>query len=127
MVTSKRKINELVRENHVRGSDDPRLYTLTGLRRRGVPPTAILAFIDELGVTKSAAEIDVRRFEQTVRSFLETTVPRLMLIVDPVLVVIDDLPDDHLEMLDVPFSKDPVFGVSGPTPGHIFLSSSRTC
>lgn len=111
VVTSKRKIADLVSNNHVRGWDDPRLYTLIGLRRRGVPPDAILAFVNGLGVTKAVVQIAVNRFEQTVRDSLEFSVPRLMLVVDPILVVIDGLPDDHLEMIEVPFSRDPSFGV----------------
>ncbi len=111
VITSKRKIKDLVSRELVRGWDDPRLHTLSGLRRRGVPPGAILAFINDLGVTKSVSEIQIKRFEYSVRNFLESSVPRLMLIVDPVLVIIDDLPDDHLEMVEVPFSKDPSFDV----------------
>ena len=103
---------DLVEQQQVRGWDDPRLYTLNGLRRRGVPPGAILAFVNELGVTKATAKIEVKRFEQSVRVFLESTVPRLMLIMDPILVIIDNLPDDYLELIEVPFSKDSSFGVS---------------
>jgi len=111
-VLSKRKIIQLVEKKHVQGFDDPRLYTLPGLRRRGVPPGSILAFVNELGVTKSATNIEIKRFETSVRRYLEVTVPRLMLVLDPIKVVIDDLPDDHLEMLEMPFSKDPSYGVS---------------
>ena len=94
------------------GWNDPRLYTLIALRRRGIPPGAILSFVNELGVTKAKSNIEVVRFEQSVRRYLEYTVPRLMLVLDPVPVVLDNLPDDHLEMCEVPFSKDPAFGVS---------------
>ena len=111
VVTSKRKIADLVRNNQVRDWDDPRLFTLVGLRRRGVPPDAILAFVNELGVTKAVVQIAVNRFEQVVRESLEFSVPRLMVVVDPILVIIDDLPDDHLEMVEVPFSRDSSFGV----------------
>ncbi|KAI9675030.1 MAG: hypothetical protein M1817_001436 [Caeruleum heppii] len=109
-VLSKRKIQQLVEENHVRGWDDPRLYTLVALRRRGVPPGAILAFVNELGVTKGVTNIDIKRFEQTIRGYLESTVPRLMLVPDPILVIIDNLSDDHLEMLEVPFAKEASYG-----------------
>lgn len=112
-VLSKRKLNQLVRENHVRGWDDPRLYTLIGLRRRGIPPGAIRAFVNELGVTKNVTNIEINRFEQSIRSYLEFSVPRLMMVLDPIEVIIDDLPDDHLEMIEQPFApKDPSFGVS---------------
>lgn len=99
-------------EGHVRSWDDARLYTLPALRRRGVPPGAILAFVNELGVSKATAVIETKRFETTVRRYLEITVPRLMLVLEPLQVVIDDLSDDHLEFLESPFSKDPSFGVS---------------
>ena len=109
-VLSKRKIKELIVHGHVTGYDDPRLYTLPALRRRGIPPEAILAFVNELGVTKANSNIQIKRFETSVRKYLEFTVPRLMLVLDPVKVIIDDLPDDHLEMVEVPFAKDPAVG-----------------
>lgn len=112
-VLSKRKLLKLVQDGHVRGWNDPRLYTLISLRRRGVPPGAILSFVNELGVTKSVTNIEIVRFEQSIRSYLEFSVPRLMMVLDPIPVIIDDLADDHLEMLEQPFSpKDPSFGVS---------------
>ncbi|MCJ1361137.1 hypothetical protein MMC16_000234 [Acarospora aff. strigata] len=109
-VLSKRKIIELVTGKYVSGWDDPRLYTLIALRRRGVPPGAILSFVNELGVTKATTNIEIARFEQSVRRYLETTVPRLMLVLNPIPVIIDNLPDDYLEMLELPFSKDPAYG-----------------
>ena len=115
-VLSKRRIIELVSRNHVRGWDDPRLYTLIALRRRGVPPGAILSFVNELGVTKATTNIQTKRFDQSVRRYLEVTVPRLMLILDPIRVVIDNLPDDFLEMIELPFSKDLTYGVSNFIP-----------
>lgn len=84
-VLSKRKIIKLIENGCVRGWDDPRLYTLIALRRRGVPPGAILAFVNELGVTKAKTTIDIKRYEQVVRKYLETTVPRLMLLLDPLI------------------------------------------
>lgn len=109
-VLSKRKIAKLVNDGIVRGWDDPRLYTLIALRRRGVPPGAILSFVNELGVSTALTNIQIVRFEQTVRRYLEQTVPRLMLILDPIEVIIDDLPNDYLEEVDVPFGKDPSIG-----------------
>lgn len=111
---SKRKILELVKHGYVCAWDDPRLYTLIALRRRGVPPGAILSFVNELGVTKATSNIESKRFEASVRRYLELTVPRLMLVLEPLVVIIDDLPDDHLEMIDLPFSKDPAHGVCAP-------------
>ncbi|KAL8870068.1 MAG: hypothetical protein Q9174_003801 [Haloplaca sp. 1 TL-2023] len=109
-VLSKRKIVELVNNGHVRAWDDPRLYTLIALRRRGIPPGAILFFVNELGVTKATTNIELHRFETSVRRYLELTVPRLMLVLEPLPVIIDDLDDDHLEMVEVPFSKNPAYG-----------------
>ena len=108
---SKRKIAKLVGDKIVRGWDDPRLYTLAALRRRGVPPGAILSFVNELGVSTALTNIQLVRFEQTVRRYLEQTVPRVMLVLDPIPVIIDDLPEDYLEEIELPFSpKDPAMG-----------------
>ncbi|KAL8969172.1 MAG: hypothetical protein Q9183_002121 [Haloplaca sp. 2 TL-2023] len=110
-VLSKRKLLELVKNNFVRGWDDARLYTLIGLRRRGIPPGAILSFVNELGVSTALTNIQITRFEQTVRRYLEQTVPRLMLVLDPIPVIIDNLPEDYVEEVELPFSpKDPTFG-----------------
>jgi len=109
-VLSKRKIKALVDQNIVRDWDDPRLFTLIGLRRRGVPPGAILSFVNELGVSTALTNIQTVRFEQTVRRYLEQTVPRLMLVLDPIPVIIDNLPDDYVEEVEVPFGKDPAMG-----------------
>ena len=101
----------MVDEKRVRGWDDPRLYTLVALRRRGVPPGAILAFVNELGVSTALTNIQLARFDQTVRKHLETTVPRLMLVLNPVHVIIDNLPEDYLEEIELPFDpKDPSRG-----------------
>ena len=106
---SKRVLKSLVQEKIVRGWDDPRLYTLIAIRRRGIPPGAILSFINELGVTTARTVIQIARFEQSVRRYLEYTVPRLMMVLDPVAVEIEDL--DAPQVLDVPFSaKDAKFG-----------------
>lgn len=102
-VMSKRKIKKLVEDHYVRGWDDPRLLTLVAIRRRGIPPGAILSFINELGVTTNTANIQVARFENSIRKFLEDTVPRLMMILDPVEVVLDNLPETHEEMIKLPF------------------------
>lgn len=107
-VLSKRKIMKLVTGGYVRAWDDPRLYTLIAIKRRGVPPGAILEFVNELGVTTSPTTIQIARFEQTIRKYLERTVPRLMLVLDPIPVVIEDA--EELE-LDLPFSpKIPAMG-----------------
>ncbi|KJZ79454.1 Putative glutamine--tRNA ligase [Hirsutella minnesotensis 3608] len=107
-VLSKRKILKLVEEKIVRDWDDPRLYTLIAIRRRGVPPGAILEFVNELGVTTNITTIQIQRFEQTIRKYLEKTVPRLMMILDPIPLVIEDAETIDIEL---PFSpKDPKMG-----------------
>ncbi|RYP76554.1 hypothetical protein DL769_003613 [Monosporascus sp. CRB-8-3] len=107
-VLSKRKILKLVSEGIVRDWDDPRLFTLIAIKRRGVPPGAILEFVNELGVTTAPSVIQVKRFDQSIRRYLERTVPRLMLVLDPLPVVIEGA--EELE-LDVPFSpKVPEMG-----------------
>lgn len=94
--------------------------------RRGIPPGAILSFVNELGVTKNVTNIEIVRFEQSIRSYLEFSVPRLMMVLDPVLVIIDDLPDGHLEWLEQPFSpKDPSFGTHElPFTGRVYIDRS---
>ncbi|CCG83376.1 Probable glutaminyl-tRNA synthetase [Taphrina deformans PYCC 5710] len=110
-VMSKRKIEKLVNLKHVRDWNDPRLYTLVALRRRGVPPGAILAFVAELGVTTSVTNIQIAKFENVVRNYLEQTVPRLMVILEPVKVILENVADDFLEECKVPFnSKDAAMG-----------------
>ncbi|KAL4897957.1 tRNA synthetases class I, catalytic domain-containing protein [Aspergillus ambiguus] len=110
-VMSKRSLKQLVDQGHVRGWDDPRLYTLIAIRRRGVPPGAIHSFINELGVTTSLSIIPIARFEQSVRRYLETSVPRVMLVLDPIRVVIQDMGDLDGQELELPFSpKQPEFG-----------------
>ncbi|KAI1125498.1 glutaminyl-tRNA synthetase-like protein [Nemania abortiva] len=107
-VLSKRKIMKLVDNKIVRGWDDPRLFTLIAIKRRGVPPGAIVEFVSELGVTTAPSVIQISRFEQTVRRYLERTVPRLMLVLDPIPVVIEDAEEAEV---DVPFSpKNPAMG-----------------
>lgn len=126
VVLSKRKLTALVQKGYVHDWDDPRLYTLIALRRRGVPPGAILSFVNDLGVTKANTFIEVTRFEQYLRKYLETTVPRLNVIIDPLPVVIENLPDNYIEMVDIPFSKDPAFGShSIPFCKTVYIVSSR--
>lgn len=104
-VLSKRKILKLVDEKVVRDWDDPRLYTLMGLRRRGIPPGAIRSFVAELGVSDNVTIIQLVRLETATRKYLERTVPRLMLVPDPIKVIIDDLPADHLEDIPLDFMR----------------------
>ena len=87
----------------VGGWDDPRLFTLVALRRRGVPPGALKKFVLDLGVTKSNANTMTHSLDSSIRTYLERTVPRLMLVLDPIKVTFKNLPDDYLEEREVPF------------------------
>ncbi|TFK82061.1 glutaminyl-tRNA synthetase [Polyporus arcularius HHB13444] len=112
-IMSKRKILQLVKEGYVHDWDDPRLYTLIALRRRGVPPGAILSFVSTLGVSTAASNIQAVRFEQTIRQYLEGSVSRLLMVLRPVKVTIENLPEDFLLWLEKPLhSKVPELGSS---------------
>ncbi|KAM9899322.1 hypothetical protein OXX79_005799 [Metschnikowia pulcherrima] len=111
-IMSKRKIAKLVTEGYVRGWDDPRLFTLESIKRRGVPPGAILSFINTLGVTTSTTNIQVVRFESAVRQYLDSTTPRLMLVLDPVLCEVANVPEDFEEAVEMSYKPgaDAKFG-----------------
>lgn len=95
----------------VRDWDDPRLFTLVALRRRGIPPGALKKFVLDQGVTKANANTMTHNLDGTVRTYLERTVPRLMLVLDPIKVTFSNLADDFLEEREVPFDpKDPAKG-----------------
>lgn len=92
----------------VRGWDDPRLYSLVAIRRRGVPAGALVQFVSELGVTDANTVIRTYKFESTVRKYLERTVPRVMLVLEPIKITIEDIPDDFSEDAKVPYDpKNP--------------------
>lgn len=99
-VLSKRKLIELVRERRVKGWDDPRMPTLSGLRRRGFTPRSIREFCERIGVTKSDAYIDMAALEHVIREELDANAPRRMAVLRPLKVVIDNYPEDEEELLD---------------------------
>lgn len=103
-VLSKRKIAKLVEDKHVRGWDDPRLFTLEAIKRRGVPPGAILLFISTLGVTRNDLNIQLVRFESAIRRYLEDVTPRLFFILDPIEVVLD-VPEDFEYEVEMPYKS----------------------
>jgi glutaminyl-tRNA synthetase len=96
-VMSKRKLLQLVNENHVRGWDDPRMPTLSGVRRRGFTPEAIRRFCDEIGVAKRENLIDVGLLEFCVREDLNAAAPRAMAVLQPLKLVIENYPDGQTE------------------------------
>ncbi len=99
-VMSKRKLLQLVKENHVSGWDDPRMPTLVGMRRRGYPPAAIRTFCERIGVGRSASWIDISVLEDCVREQLNDTAPRRQVVLDPLKVVISNYPTDRSEELE---------------------------
>ena len=110
-ITSKRKLAQLVNENRVDGWDDPRMNTLRGLRRRGFTPGSIRLLIERLGVSKQNSVIDYTIFENCVREDLDASAARRMAVVDPLKLVITNLPEGHEETLTFPnHPKDESFG-----------------
>ena len=99
-ITSKRKLHQLVHENHVSGWDDPRMPTISGLRRRGYPAAAIRDFCERIGITKKDAQIDVGVLENCVRENLDTHAPRAMCVLKPLKVIIKNYPENQSEQLD---------------------------
>ena len=108
---SKRKLLELVQEKHVRGWDDPRMPTLSGMRRRGYTAAAIRYFCEKIGVAKFNSTIDFALLEHCIRDDLNKTTPRVMAVLRPLKVVIDNYPDGQSEELDaVNNPEDPSAG-----------------
>jgi glutaminyl-tRNA synthetase len=142
-VMSKRKLLGLVREGHVAGWDDPRMPTISGLRRRGYTPESIRNFCERIGVAKFNSTIDIGLLEHCLREDLNKRAPRVMGVLRPLRLVIDNYPQDQIEQLDavnnpedagmgtrkVPFSRvlyieredfreDPPRGYYRLAPGH---------
>ena len=99
-VMSKRKLLQLVEKGHVSGWDDPRMPTIAGLRRRGYTPDSIRDFCDRIGVAKTDSTIDVALLEHCIREDLNHAAPRVMAVLNPLRVVIDNYPDGQTEELD---------------------------
>jgi glutaminyl-tRNA synthetase len=110
-VLSKRVLNALVRGGHVTGWDDPRMPTLAGLRRRGVPSEALRDFVKRIGVAKANSVVDVGMFEFSVREVLNKTAQRRMAVLRPLKIVIENYPEGRFEELDaVNHPDDPAAG-----------------
>jgi glutaminyl-tRNA synthetase len=110
-VMSKRLLLRLVEGGHVAGWDDPRMPTLSGLRRRGYPPEAIRNFADVIGVAKSNSVVDFALLEHTIREYLNRHATRMMAVLRPLKVVIENYPEDQVEELDaVNNPEDPSAG-----------------
>ena len=100
-VMSKRKLLQLVQQKHVDGWDDPRMPTISGLRRRGCPPEAVRDFCARIGVAKKPNVIDVAQLENSVREDLNLRSPRVMTVLRPIKVVLTNFPEGHTEDVDV--------------------------
>lgn len=105
-VTGKRNLKALVESNQVMGWDDPRLITLSGLRRRGVPPLAIHDFINSLGLPKTQGPTEIDMLYQFVREHLKLSAPRTNAVLDPLLLVIDNYPEDKVEYLEAENNRE---------------------
>jgi len=104
-VMSKRKMIRLVKEGHVDGWDDPRMWTIRGLRRRGYTPEAIRAFTEMIGVSKANSVVDMALLEHAAREDLNARTPRVMAVLEPLKVVIENYPAGQEETFDVPYYK----------------------
>jgi len=100
-VTSKRKLKQLVDEKHVHGWDDPRMSTISGLRRRGYTAKSIRNFCDRIGVTKSDSVVDVGMLEHAIREDLDATANRAMVVLNPIKVTLTNYPEDKEEIFTV--------------------------
>jgi glutaminyl-tRNA synthetase len=110
-VLSKRKLIQLVQERHVSGWDDPRMPTIAGIRRRGYTPEAIRNFCDRIGVAKRDSMVDIALLEFCIREDLNRSAPRVMVVLCPLKVVIDNYPENTVEQLDaVNNPEDPAMG-----------------
>ncbi|CRK81940.1 glutamine--tRNA ligase/YqeY domain fusion protein [Neobacillus massiliamazoniensis] len=105
-VMSKRKLKQLVEESFVDGWDDPRMPTISGMRRRGYTPEAIRAFVRETGVSKGSGAVDSQMLEHFVREDLKLKVPRTMGVINPLKVVITNYPEGQIELLDAEINPE---------------------
>jgi len=101
-ITSKRKLLQLVNDNHVDGWDDPRMPTLVGLRRRGFTPASIKLFCDRIGVAKADSWIDMSTLEQSLRDDQDPLAPRAIAVLDPLKLIIDNYPEGSTEICHAP-------------------------
>ena len=118
-ITSKRQLKKLVEAGIVAGWDDPRMPTLSGMRRRGIPPAAIRDFCERIGITKKDSWISMDMLETCVRNELNESAPRAMAVLDPLKIVIENYPQDGVEEVDA--ANDP----NNPAAGTRKLPFSR--
>jgi glutaminyl-tRNA synthetase len=110
-ITSKRKLKALVDEKHVSGWDDPRMPTISGMRRRGYPPAALRDFCERIGVARAANIVDMGVLEFCVREDLEKRAGRVLGVLNPIKIVLEDYPEGKVETIEAPFHpQDPTLG-----------------
>ncbi len=102
-VMSKRLLLELVEKKYVNGWDDPRMPTISGLRQRGVTPEAVKNFCESVGIAKANSVVDYAQFEHYIRDDLNTKAPRVLCVLRPLKVVIENFPEGKTQMLDAPY------------------------
>tara|TARA_B110000046_G_scaffold39611_1_gene43691 strand:- start:2494 stop:4191 length:1698 start_codon:yes stop_codon:yes gene_type:complete len=112
-VTSKRKLKKLVDENLVSGWDDPRMPTISGMRRRGFTPASIRNFCEMIGVSRSDGVVDIAMLEHALRNDLNNNAPRAMAVINPLKVVITNMADDHYEDITVESLPDSLIEATG--------------
>ena len=105
-VLSKRKLIQLVKEGHVTGWDDPRMPTLSGMRRRGIPPEALREFCSRIGLARADSTVEYSMLEFCVREYLNEHTPRVMAVLDPIKVVIENYPEGQVEEFDMPYHPE---------------------
>lgn len=115
-VLSKRKLIQLVKEGHVDGWDDPRMPTISGLRRRGYTPESIQNFCSRIGVARSENLVEYNLLEFCAREHLNAISPRVMGVLEPLKVVIENYPADKVEWIDMPYSSDNTISGSRRVP-----------
>ncbi len=106
VITGKRYIKRLVEQGIVDGWDDPRLVTIAALRRRGFTPESLMKFMELAGVSKSNSSVDYAMLEYCIRDDLKPKAPRLMAVLDPIKLVIDNYPEGQVEYLDAPLNVE---------------------
>lgn len=128
-VMSKRKLLELVKNNYVSGWDDPRMPTLSGLRRRGYTPESIRNFCERIGVAKSNSIVDYALLEHCLREDLNAKAPRIMAVLRPLKVIIDNYPEDQVEEFDAEINpENPAMGTRKvPFSRVIYIEQDDFC
>ncbi len=128
-VMSKRKLLELVKDNYVSGWNDPRMPTLCGLRRRGYTPESIRNFCDRIGVAKSNSTVDFALLEHCLREDLNLRAPRIMAVLRPLKVIIDNYPEDQVEEFDAEINpENPEMGTRKvPFSKEIYIEQDDFC